>query len=76
MNDSLAAWAVRLSVQIGGRAAQIHDATARDAIFADAHDGLVQDLLVHGHHIQESTAIADDIIDGARKVVADLTAYA
>ncbi len=74
MSDDLLQDATRLSVDIGERAAEIQDAQIRESILADARREFTLDLLARGQPPDEADAIADDIIDGARKVIAEALA--
>jgi hypothetical protein len=73
--DSLEERVARLSVSIGGRTAAALTTSDRELILADAHDEIVGDLVGRGHALHEAAMIADDIIDGARKLAAELIAH-
>ena len=61
----------RLTISIGARAAAVRGIDDREAIFANAHCQILEDLVERGHYLREAAAISDDIIAGARKIVAE-----
>ena len=66
----------RLSIGIGAQATAAQDDQDRRAIFAAARDDVIEELLERGHPLHEAAAIADDIIDGARRLASKLMAHA
>ena len=64
----------RLTISISARAAAVRGAEEREMIFANAHCDIVKELIERGHPLQEAAIISDDIIAGARKIVAELIA--
>lgn len=65
----------RLSISIGSRAAKIHEKWAREVVLAKARVDLIADLLARGRALDEAELIADDVIEGARKLVVELLAH-
>ena len=53
----------------------MRSAEDREVIFAEARDEIVEELVERGHPLHEAAIISDDIIDGARKIAAELIAH-
>jgi|SRR5581483_4262300 len=68
ISEALALRAVRLAIVIGARVARLRDDGERDAIFAEARETFIRDLLARGQSPAIAAEIAEDIIGGARKL--------
>lgn len=66
----------RLSISIGAHAARTRVERDREMVFADARGEIVEGLVQQGHPLHDAAVIADDIIDAARKLAAELEANA
>ena len=64
----------RLSISIGAHAARVGDERDREMVLTDARNEIMQGLFEQGHTLHDAALIADDIVDAARKLAAELTA--
>jgi hypothetical protein len=66
----------RLSISIGAHAAAARKHEDREAIFASALCGLVEEFVERGHSLRDAAILSDDVIAAARKIVSELIAHA
>jgi len=74
MTETLEQRAARLSIGIGAKVAEVGNAELREALLEDALVEVLEDLIRRGQPLDEAAPMADDIIAGARMIVARLAA--
>jgi hypothetical protein len=73
--ESLEERIARLSISIGTYAARARDARDRALLLANAREEVIEELVERGYPLHEAAIIADDIIDGADKLVSELNEH-
>ena len=72
---SLEEQVARLSISIAARVAKANDDRDREMLLVNALGKIMEELIEQGHPVHDAAIIADDIINGARKLASKLVAH-
>lgn len=75
-SETLEQRVARLSISIGAQAAAAPSTQDRQVILETARGKVMNDLVERGHPLHEAALIANDIIDGARRLASALVKHA